>query len=125
MGYDSLLQDLMRSAWIYKLVIALVALILISGCYGQPLSTREKGTLAGGILGAGTGAIVGSAVGAPGAGTAIGGVLGVGTGMLIGNELQNNQIAQRYTQRQVRRQQRELRHQRREIQRSREEQETE
>jgi ribosomal protein L14E/L6E/L27E len=31
---------------------------------------------------------------------------------------QDNQVAQRYTQRQVRRQQRELRHQRREIQRS-------
>jgi uncharacterized protein YcfJ len=115
----------MRSTWRHKFVIALVALILIPGCYGQPLSTREKGTLAGGILGAGTGALVGSAVGAPGAGAAIGGSLGVGTGMLIGNELQNDQIAERYTRRRVWRQQRELRHQRHEIQRLRAEQEIE
>jgi uncharacterized protein YcfJ len=115
----------MRSIRIHKSVIALAALILISGCYGQPLSTREKGTLAGGILGGGTGAIIGSAVGHPGAGAAIGGALGAGTGMLIGNELQNNEIAQRYTQRQVSRQQRELRHQRREIERLRAQQETE
>jgi hypothetical protein len=115
----------MRHIWTHKSVFALAALILISGCYGQPLSTREKGTLAGGVLGAGTGAIVGSAVGAPGAGAAIGGALGLGTGMLIGNELQNNEIAQRYTQRQVWRQRRELRHQRREIQRLSAEQETE
>jgi len=111
----------MRNTWIHKFAIALGALLLVSGCYGQPLSTREKGTLAGGILGAGTGAIVGSAVGHPGAGAAIGGALGVGTGMLIGNELQNNEIAQR----QVLRQQRELRHQRREIEQLRAEQETE
>ena len=53
----------MRGSLIYKFAIALGALILISGCYGQPLSTREKGTLGGGVLGAGTGAIIGAAVG--------------------------------------------------------------
>jgi hypothetical protein len=79
----------MRKVWIYKCVIAVGALILVSGCYGQPFSTREKGTFAGGILGAGTGALIGSAVGHPAAGAAIGGALGVGTGMMIGNELQN------------------------------------
>ncbi len=115
----------MHNGWIHKFAIVLAALILISGCYGQPLSTREKGTLAGGILGGGTGAIIGSAVGHPGAGAAIGGALGAGTGMMIGNELQNNEIAQRLTRRQVWRQQRELRRQRREIQRLRAEQETE
>jgi uncharacterized protein YcfJ len=115
----------MRNGWIHKFAIALAALILLSGCYGQPLSTREKGTFAGGILGAGTGAIIGSAVGHPGAGAAIGGALGVGTGMLIGNELQNNEIAQRHTQHQVWQQQRELRHQRREIEQLRAEQEME
>src|SRR5438105_3335766 len=116
----------MNHKWIiYKLAIAFAVLILASGWYGQPLSTREKGTLAGGILGGGTGAIIGTAVGHPGAGAAIGGALGAGTGMLIGNALQNNEIAQRYSQRHVSRQQRELRHQRREIKRLRAEQETE
>jgi hypothetical protein len=37
----------MRNVWNYKFAIALCGLILISGCYGQPLSTREKGTFAG------------------------------------------------------------------------------
>jgi len=78
------------------LTIAGAALIAIAGCYGQPLSTREKGTLAGGAIGAGGGALVGAAVGAPLAGAAIGGVVGAGTGMAIGNSLQNNEDRQRY-----------------------------
>jgi phage tail tape-measure protein len=71
--------------------IAGAAMIAVAGCYGQPLSTREKGTLAGGAIGAGTGAIVGAAVGAPLAGAAIGGVVGAGTGMAVGNSMQNNE----------------------------------
>ena len=78
------------------LALAGVALIAVSGCYGQPLSTREKGTLAGGAIGAGGGAIVGAAVGAPLAGAAIGGVVGAGTGMAIGNNMQNNENHERY-----------------------------
>ena len=111
--------------WIHKLAFALAALLLISGCYGQPLSTREKGTLAGGVLGGGTGAILGAAVGHPGAGAAIGGALGAGTGMMIGNELQNIEITQHSNSQYLSQQQRELRHQRQEIQRLRAEQETE
>jgi hypothetical protein len=118
-------EKFMRKTWIYKFAIALGGLILLSGCYGQPLSTREKGTFAGGILGAGTGAIIGSAVGHPAAGAAIGGALGVGTGMLVGNELQNNEVGQRYTQHEVSRQQSQLEQQRREIERLRAEQKTE
>jgi len=78
------------------LTFAGAAMIAIAGCYGQPLSTREKGTLAGGAIGAGSGAIVGAAVGAPLAGAAIGGVVGAGTGMAIGNHIQNEQNQQRY-----------------------------
>jgi hypothetical protein len=73
------------------LTIAGAALIAVAGCYGQPLSTREKGTLAGGAIGAGGGALVGVAVGHPLAGAAIGGVVGAGTGMAIGNHMQNNE----------------------------------
>ncbi|MGH7865895.1 MAG: YMGG-like glycine zipper-containing protein, partial [Candidatus Binataceae bacterium] len=69
--------------------IALVGLFLMAGCSGQPLSTREKGTLGGAALGAGAGAIVGAAVGAPGAGAAIGGALGGVTGYAVGNSMQD------------------------------------
>jgi uncharacterized protein YcfJ len=96
--------------------LALIILLLTAGCAGQPLSTREKGTLAGGVLGAGTGAIIGVAVGHPGAGAAIGGALGAGTGLMLGNALQNGEIAQRRTQHQVSIQQGEIKHQRRQIQ---------
>ena len=78
------------------LTIAGVSLIAIAGCYGQPLSTREKGTLVGGAIGAGGGAVVGVAVGHPLAGAAIGGVVGAGSGMAIGNSLQNSENRQRY-----------------------------
>jgi uncharacterized protein YcfJ len=75
---------------------ALAAALLLAGCSGQPLSTREKGTIAGGAIGLGTGALVGAAVGAPGAGAAIGGVVGAGTGYAIGNSLQNSENQRRY-----------------------------
>jgi outer membrane protein OmpA-like peptidoglycan-associated protein len=55
------------------------------------LSTREKGVLTGGGLGAATGAIIGSAVGNPGAGAAIGGALGGVGGGLIGDQLQQRE----------------------------------
>jgi Glycine zipper len=101
-----------------SLAIAIVlwtVVMAMSGCSGTPLSTREKGTLAGGAIGAGTGAIVGSAVGAPGAGAAIGGALGAGTGLLVGNELQNEEVSNSRTQAQVSSQQREINNQRQEI----------
>jgi hypothetical protein len=72
------------------------AVLLLAGCAGAPLSTREKGTLAGGAIGAGAGALVGSAAGAPGAGAAIGGVLGAGSGYVVGNHLQNEQYQRHY-----------------------------
>jgi osmotically inducible lipoprotein OsmB len=73
------------------IAIAIAAAVTMSACSGQPLSTREKGTLGGGAIGAGGGALVGLAVGHPFAGAAIGGVLGAGAGMAIGNSLQNSE----------------------------------
>ena len=102
----------------------IVAMTLM-GCSGTPLSTREKGTLAGGAIGAGSGAIIGSAVGAPGAGAAIGGALGAGTGFVVGNELQNGESRNARTQSQVSAQQREINSQRTEIDRLKQQQETE
>jgi hypothetical protein len=61
------------------------------GCSGEPLSTREKGTLVGTGVGAAGGAVVGAAVGAPLAGAAIGGVAGGATGFAVGNHIQNEE----------------------------------
>ena len=74
-------------------VFVLVAAFALAGCTGQPLSTREEGTLGGGVLGAGTGAIIGAAVGHPRAGAAIGGALGAGTGFVVGNSMQNQEAS--------------------------------
>ena len=101
------------------------ALLLAGACSGEPLSTREKGTLGGGAVGAGTGAIIGAAVGAPGAGAAIGGALGAGTGFVIGNSLQNQEVAQRHLQSQVSMDQSAIESQRREIESLKQKQETE
>ena len=105
--------------------IALLGALALAGCSGQPLSTREKGTLGGGVLGAGTGAIIGAAVGAPGAGAAIGGALGAGTGYVIGNALQNQEVTTGQQQGQIASQQREIQSQRHQIQQLQSEQATE
>ena len=97
------------------IVLAAVMVIAMFGCEGQPLSTREKGTLVGGGLGAATGAIVGAATGSLGAGAAIGGLLGAGTGFLAGNEFQNREVHEKQLDAQLRAQQAELERQRREI----------
>jgi len=77
---------------------ALAGTLLLAACSGEPLTTREKGTIAGGAIGLGAGAIVGSTVGAPGAGAAIGGVVGAGTGYAIGNSMQNSENRRRYSE---------------------------
>jgi len=104
---------------------ALAMLLAITGCSGQPLSTREKGTGIGALAGGATGAIIGAAVGAPGAGAAIGGALGAGGGFLLGNALQNQQIQTQQTQSQIESQQREIERQRRQIESLKQQQETE
>jgi Glycine zipper len=105
--------------------VVLVAAFALAGCSGQPLSTREEGTLGGGVLGAGTGAIIGAAVGHPAAGAAIGGALGLGTGYVVGNSMQNNENAQAQTQGQMQQQQQELEQQRQQIEQLRQQQQTE
>ena len=58
---------------IIKGLLVAAAMVVVMGCSGQPLSTREKGTFIGTGVGAATGAIIGAAVGNPLAGAAIGG----------------------------------------------------
>src|SRR5258708_13545112 len=69
----------------------LAGCFVLTGCSGQPLSTREKGTLGGGVLGAGAGAIVGAAVGHPAAGAAICGALGAGAHYLVRQSQQESE----------------------------------
>jgi len=70
--------------------------VLLAGCAGGGLTTREKGAGIGALGGAAAGGIIGSAVRHPGAGAAIGGLLGLGAGALIGDQLQarDNQAAE-------------------------------
>jgi hypothetical protein len=64
----------------------------------QPLSTREKGVLAGGVFSAGGGGIFGSAVGAPGAGAAFGALDSVRAGCSATQEAAQSQTRQQLEQ---------------------------
>ena len=105
--------------------LVLVAVFAITGCSGQPLTTREKGTLGGLGIGAVAGTVIGAAVGDPAAGAAIGGALGGVGGYLVGNHMQNQEVAHDQTQNALESQQRELERQQREIQQVKREAETE
>jgi len=115
----------MRKPLIATAGLALAALFLVSGCSGQPLTTREKGTGVGAVLGAGTGAIIGAAVGHPLAGAAIGGGLGAAGGAVVGNQMQNEEVQNQQTQARLESQQQQLDHQRRQIRQLRQQQQTE
>jgi outer membrane protein OmpA-like peptidoglycan-associated protein len=75
-------------------VLLISTAILVSGCSGGSLTTREKGAGIGALGGAAAGGIIGAAVGHPGAGAAIGGALGLGTGALVGDQLQGQEVKQ-------------------------------
>jgi osmotically inducible lipoprotein OsmB len=62
---------------------AIAATLALGGCYGPP---TQRDALMGGALGAGGGALVGSAVGSPGVGAVVGGLAGAGTGYLVGRQ---------------------------------------
>ena len=110
---------------IARTAFAIAALLIFFGCSGQPLSTREKGTLVGGGIGAATGAIIGAAVGSPGAGAAIGGAIGGVGGFAVGNQMQNTEVQQQQTQGQIQQQQQQIEEQQRELQQMKQQQETE
>ena len=88
-GIDAASCNAMKVNKLTTIVGAITLAASLAGCYGQPLSTREKGTLLGTGVGAAGGAIVGAAVGHPLAGAAIGGVAGGATGFAVGNHIQN------------------------------------
>jgi len=98
--------------------IALLAgTLVLAGCAGGPLTTREKGAGIGVLGGAAAGGIIGSAVGHPAAGALIGGGLGAGAGALVGDQLQGQENQNYQQDQQIRRNQAETDRQRQEIER--------
>lgn len=97
--------------------VLVVMSILLGGCSGGSLTTREKGAGIGALGGAAAGGIIGSAVGHPAAGAAIGGAFGLGAGALVGDQLQGQENTNYRQQQQINRNQAELDRQRQEIQR--------
>jgi hypothetical protein len=76
-----------------RLVIAISLAVALAAC-ATPLTTREKGALAGGAIGAGAGAAIGSTTGHTGTGALIGAGVGAVGGALIGDALQANEQRQ-------------------------------
>jgi hypothetical protein len=76
-----------------RILIVLGLTVAVAGC-STPLTTREKGALTGGAIGAGAGAAIGSASGNTGTGALIGAGLGVVSGAVIGDALQANEQRQ-------------------------------
>jgi phage tail tape-measure protein len=104
-------------------MLVLAGSLLVAGCAGGPLTTREKGAGIGALGGAAAGGLVGAAVGHPGAGAAIGGGLGLGAGALIGDQLQGHENTNYRQQQQIQRNQSEIERNRHDIQRLRQQRE--
>src|SRR5262245_8574925 len=98
-------------------VALLTGTLLLAGCAGGPLTTREKGAGIGALGGAATGGLVGADVGHPGGGAAIGGALGLGAGALVGDQLQGHENTNYQQQQQINRNQAEIERNRQDIQR--------
>jgi uncharacterized protein YcfJ len=84
----------MRRAERIGLAGMLVAATAVAGCESMGTAAQSKttqGAVLGGLLGAGTGAIIGNQSDHAGAGTAIGAGLGALGGGLIGNALEENE----------------------------------
>jgi len=65
--------------------IALLLAAVVMGC-----TTTQQGTVLGGGIGAGTGAIIGHQSGDAGEGALIGGAIGAITGAIVGHEIDKN-----------------------------------
>ena len=98
-------------------ILVLAGVMLITGCAGGSLSTREKGAGVGALGGAAAGGLIGAAVGHPGAGAAIGGAFGLGAGALVGDQLQGHEITNYQQQQQLQKNQAEISRNRQSIQR--------
>ena len=98
-------------------VTIIATTLLLAGCAGGPLTTREKGAGIGALGGAAAGGLIGAAVGRPGTGAAVGGALGLGAGALVGDQLQGHENTNYQQQQQINRNQAEIDRNRQQIQR--------
>ncbi|HLH78106.1 MAG TPA: glycine zipper domain-containing protein [Candidatus Binataceae bacterium] len=105
----------MKAAFSWGLAVLLLALFWSGTGQAQALTSTTEGLLGGGVLGAGAGALVGSAVGHPLGGALIGGGLGAAAGGLIGHGLQVDQERNYQLAGEVSAEQQELARQRAEI----------
>ena len=77
-------------------LVCAISMVALAGCETMGTAAQDKttqGAVLGGLLGAGTGAIVGNQSHHAGAGTAIGAGLGALGGALVGHALQEQQNA--------------------------------
>jgi outer membrane lipoprotein SlyB len=100
-------------------MVLLAATLMVVGCAGGPLTTREKGAGIGTLGGAAAGGLIGAAVGHPAAGALIGGGLGLGAGALIGDQMQGQENQNSRQDEQIRQNQSETNRQQNEIERLR------
>ena len=88
--------------------------VLLNGC-AEPGESTKMGAIAGGAVGAGLGALVGSASGDAGTGLLLGATAGAGTGAFVGNALDAQNNAMRAQDEALERQERLLSAQQREV----------
>ena len=98
-------------------MLFLAGALMVVGCAGGPLTTREKGAGIGTLGGAAAGGLIGAAVGHPAAGALVGGGLGLGAGALIGDQMQGQQNQNSRQDEDIRQNQRETNRQQNEIDR--------
>lgn len=98
-----------------KRLISVLSLVTFLGGCAAPITQRERSTLTGGALGAGAGALIGSALGRPGRGALIGGGIGALGGAALGDQMEGQYQRQETQSREVEEQRRELERQRREM----------
>ncbi len=84
-----MLQRQLQTACLLLLVVSLFS------CSSTQFTHREKGAIGGTAVGAGLGAIIGSATGDAGVGTAIGAGIGALSGALLGNEVDKAEMRDR------------------------------
>ena len=82
-----------RTPSLLLLVIVLVPAVMSTGCCSP--SHTQNGAVAGGLIGAGTGAVVGHALGNTGAGALVGAGVGALGGAAIGNGMDENEARNR------------------------------
>lgn len=78
---NGVIRGVIRAA---RLLVLMAVVGVLIGCSGPTGSHREDGMFAGGVVGAGTGAIVGNQLGVPATGAIIGGMGGASIGAIVG-----------------------------------------